>query len=345
VAAYNAGHYISAALDSLLAQSFQDFEVIVVDDGSSDNTAELVGAFVRRDQRFRLLENDVNKGLVFTRNRTLEESRGELIAIVDADDICEPDRLAVQVSYIDANQHVGMLGSDVTLIDDTGRELGFHSQSHHGEQQVRFFLMFGPCVHNPTTMYRRDLVEKAGGYSGGFDAGAEDYDLWSRLSGITAIVNLPQRLVRYRKHSGSITADRTRVDENIFAISAGLLSRYLGNPVTGGRARLLHLWLIRQGMQPNSCREAMSFAQAIWRRAVELENSETLAQLGEILAASAWSHAQYLVYADRGLSLELSRFATRLPHVTRHTGRLAYATRLATPHAIRSLVKSLSGRS
>jgi glycosyltransferase involved in cell wall biosynthesis len=344
VSAFNAGQYLSETLESLLAQSFGDFEVIIVDDGSADNTADVAEQFVAKDSRVRLLRNSNNKGLVFTRNRALAESRGEFVAIADADDISEPNRLAVQVSYLDANPEIGMLGSDVALIDESGALIGSHAQQYHLDREIRFFLMFGPCLHNPTTIYRRDLLKRVGGYANGYDAGAEDYELWGRLLDMTRIANIPQLLVMYRKHSRSVTADRSGVDANIFSISAELLSKYLGNPVEGEQARRFHFWLMKQGMEAGECREALSFAKAIWQCASLHELPDTLAILGDSLAVSAWAHAQYMVYADRRLSLDLARFASSLPHSSPQAGAISYAGRLAVPNAIRSFLKSLSGR-
>jgi glycosyltransferase involved in cell wall biosynthesis len=345
VSAFNAAPYLAEALESLRLQSLENFEVIVIDDGSSDSTAEIAGDVTRRDDRFRLLRNGGNRGLVFTRNRALGESTADLVAIADADDICEPNRLAVQVAYLDAHADIGVIGSDVTLIDEDGKRIGSHSQQYRTDRHIRFFLMFGPCLHNPTTMYRRDLLERVGGYQEGWDAGAEDYQLWGRLSLVTGIANVPQALVRYRKHAHSVTADRTGVDANIFAISADLLSRYLERPVATEEARVLHLWLIRHGLDAIDCRRALALANSIWQLGSTREKSDTLSLLGNSFATAAWAHAQYMVYADRRLSFELARFATKVSRVVARPGMIAYAGRLATPNAIRSLLKSLTQRS
>jgi glycosyltransferase involved in cell wall biosynthesis len=343
VSAYNAGRFLERTLASLATQSFGDFEVVVVDDGSTDNTSEIAATFADRDPRFRVFRNDRNEGLVFTRNRALKESRGDLIAIADADDICEPNRIAVQIDFMDANPRIGMVGSDVTLIDEDDSHIGYHEQRHHLDDQIHFFLMFGPCVHNPTTMYRRELIHRVGDYSPGFDAGAEDYHLWGKLSAITGIANIPQRLVKYRKHSNSVTADRTGVDTNIFAISADLIGKYLGVDVSTQSAAALHRWLVRQGMTSDECRMGFTLAQSVWDAARQREHQDTLALLGESISVAAWTHARYLVYLDRNLSVDLARFASSVPHTSRMSGVAGYVGRLATPRPIRNLIKSLSG--
>jgi hypothetical protein len=194
-------------------------------------------------------------------------------------------------------------------------------------------------------MYRRDLIDRVGGYAPGFDAGAEDYQLWGRLSAITDIANIPQRLVKYRKHATSVTADRRGVDVNIFAVSADLIGKYIGVAVSTEQAALLHQWLIRQGIDSDECRVAFSLAQSIWNQALLREGQDILSLLGESMSVAAWAHARYLVYSDRKLSVDLARFANRLPHASQMSGVAGYVGRLAIPNPIRVLVKSLSSGS
>ena len=343
VSAFNAQRYIAETLESLVNQSFPNIEIIVVDDGSTDGTADIASTYARRDNRIKIFRNGVNRGLVFSRNRALGEARGTLIATADADDISEPDRLSVQVGYLDENPQIGLVGSDVTLIDEEGSRIGEGVQRHHTPDEIRFFLIFGPVVHNPTTVYRRELLERVGGYSPGFDAGAEDYHVWGKLSAVTSIANLARPLVRYRKHAASVTAERSGVDANIFRISAGLVGDYVGKPVSADNARLLHQWMNKHGMAPHDCRIAYETARAVWERAIAKESKGIVTQLRDLFSDASWTHAQYLVYTDRRLSLELAGFSARLGPVSRgHYRVLAYAGRLATPRALRSLVRSLS---
>jgi glycosyltransferase involved in cell wall biosynthesis len=344
VAAFNAERFLGRALDSLLRQTFRDFEVVVVDDGSSDRTAEIASEYAEIDERVRVLRNEANRGLVFTRNRCLSEARSAFLAIADADDISEANRLAAQLSFLEDHPDVGAVGADVILIDEHDRETGLLPQQFYGADDVRFFLLFGPCLHNPTTIYRRDVLEQVGGYSDGFDGGAEDYDLWTRLSAFTKLENLKEPLVRYRRHATSVTADRTRVDENIFAISARAIGNYASIQVTPNEGRIFHQWLIKQGMEPLQSNVALRIARVVLKVAEERERPGTLKRLREMLADSAWTQAEYLIYRDKRLSRELAAFANQLePHAI--AARLWYGFRSVMPSRLRLLARKFTGAS
>lgn len=122
MAAYNQADFIKQSIDSILTQSFSDFELIVVNDGSTDDTAIIVESFT--DNRIRLVNNDGNKGLIYTRNRLLTLARGEYIAILDGDDIAQPDRLKLQYNFLSANPEIALCGGHATIIDENGDKTG-----------------------------------------------------------------------------------------------------------------------------------------------------------------------------------------------------------------------------
>ncbi|MGF6849410.1 glycosyltransferase involved in cell wall biosynthesis [Chitinophaga sp. W3I9] len=122
MAAYNGEAYIEKSIQSVLDQSFTDFELLIVNDGSTDRTFDIVGKFT--DPRIRLVHNDGNKGLTFTRNRGIEEARGQYIAILDCDDIAMPDRLEAQTSFLDSNPEIALCGGQAVTIDESGKQTG-----------------------------------------------------------------------------------------------------------------------------------------------------------------------------------------------------------------------------
>jgi glycosyltransferase involved in cell wall biosynthesis len=199
---YEGERYLGAAIESILAQTFEDFELIVVDDGSTDRSLAIIRSFA--DRRIRVLENPVNLGLPASLNRALEQCAGTYIARHDADDISEPARLARQVSFLDGAPEVGLVGTWYTEIDAHGRTLvGRQLPCDH--LSLRWALQFySPFVHG-SVVFRRTVVETVGPYSEAFPT-SQDYEFWLRIASSFRVANLPERLLRLRVHPASLTA-------------------------------------------------------------------------------------------------------------------------------------------
>lgn len=205
---HNGGAYLDAAVRSILGQTFPDFELLAIDDGSTDGSGEVLRGY--RDPRLRLVENSRNLGIVETLNRGLSLARGEYIARMDSDDISLPERFERQSRFLDAHPEVGVVGTSGGLIDGREESLGsFRYPLSH--EAICFSLhFFNPLAH-PSVMMRREVVLSSGGYrsvglSRGETSFPEDYDLWWRLSDLTRLANLPNRLLLLRKHVGTVTA-------------------------------------------------------------------------------------------------------------------------------------------
>jgi glycosyltransferase involved in cell wall biosynthesis len=199
----NNAAYLPLALESLAAQSFADFETVVVDNGSSDGTREILRDWTRREPRLRAFRLR-RPGLARSLNFAASKARAPLLARLDGDDVAMPDRLAVQVAALRAQPGLGLLGSAADLIDSRGRRIGELSRPL-GDPDLRAFLRSGCGFVHSTVMMRRDIFLAAGGYREGLNV-AEDYDLWLRMAEHTGIANLPERLVSYRIHDESVTA-------------------------------------------------------------------------------------------------------------------------------------------
>jgi glycosyltransferase involved in cell wall biosynthesis len=198
--AYNCERFLPAAVDSILGQTFGDFEFICIDDGSSDSTAEILSRYAASDNRITVLENSGNLGIVSSLNRGLDASRGEYIARMDADDISLPDRLQKQVLAMDEHPQVSVLGGAVGYIDSAGTDLGVVRRCGPGKS----LLARTPLLH-PTVMIRRSLLETHGiRYREDFRY-AEDYYLWLQLSRVGKMEALDDVVLKYR-----VTADATR---------------------------------------------------------------------------------------------------------------------------------------
>jgi glycosyltransferase involved in cell wall biosynthesis len=197
---YNGEKYLTEAIESILGQTFQDFELIVADDGSTDKTVSIIKTFSDR----RLIHLRLShRGLVPTLNDGVRVARGEYIARMDADDIALPTRLAEQVSFLDAHRQVVVIGSHVATIDGDGRETGTYTYPPENSVDIKRYLRKGNAFIHPTTMFRKEAFLSVGGYRKYLHA--EDYELWTRLLSKGEMVNSDHPLLRYRVHANSVT--------------------------------------------------------------------------------------------------------------------------------------------
>ena len=195
---YNSEPYLAEALDSILRQTFDDFELIAVYDASTDNSRTRLEDAARRDARVRVVDGP-GRGLVDALNLGLERARGEFIARMDADDVSQSTRFARQVEYLRANPQIAVVGSAITLIDAAGRVMREIDYPLTPAEVDRFLIETGSALAHPAVMARRDAMLSVGGYRSLFQH-AEDYDLWLRLAERHSLANLPERLLRYRHH-------------------------------------------------------------------------------------------------------------------------------------------------
>jgi hypothetical protein len=228
------GNFLAAALDSILSQTGVTFEVICVDDGSSDGTWEVLAAYARSHPGVLHAVQATGRGISRALNQAIGLARGDFLARMDADDISLPGRLALQVRHLSAHPDLGVLGTQALLMDESGRERG-RLRVPVGTARVHAALgTSSPLIH-PTVMMRRDAVLMAGGYRPLFD-GAEDYDLWLRLATRTRLDNLAQPLLRYRRHQRQQSRQRTFQQArlaSLTAVAAGLHATYGRDPVAG----------------------------------------------------------------------------------------------------------------
>jgi len=202
LATYNDEPFLAAAIDSVLAQTFSDFELLVVNDASTDRSREIVESY--GDPRVRLLVNETNLGLAASLNRGLEVIASEYVARLDGNDLCFPERLATQVAFLDAHPEVAVIGSQATLINIAGRRVG-EVRRPVTELGMRWHRIFGTALVHSSVMFRRAIVWDAlGGYDASFRFG-EDFDLWDRLAKKHDIRNLGETLVAYRDDPFSLT--------------------------------------------------------------------------------------------------------------------------------------------
>ncbi len=212
---YNGAAYLGRTLESLLGQTLGEIEIVVMDDGSTDGTRDLLQGFAAVDPRVRPARNSRNLGQPASLNRGLELLRGELIARNDADDLALPERLARQAAFLDARPEVVMVGCQASLIDDQERPLGAAAPYPLSDAGIRALMLASIAFCGPAIMFRRGLVQEGGLRFDPATAYAEDYDFCSRAMAHGRLANLPQTLLAYRVHQASISQKNTERQEDL----------------------------------------------------------------------------------------------------------------------------------
>ena len=211
----NGGSYLDSALNSIRAQSFQEFEFVVVDDGSTDATPSVLTRHAAEDNRIRVLTAG-GRGIVDALNQGLAAARGALVARMDADDVAEPHRIGRQVAEMEARPDLVLLGSAAIRIDALGRTIGTLAVETDPGRLAEALRSRNPFLH-PTVIMRREAVEAAGGYRRQFTL-AEDYELWTRLARLGALANLPDVLLMLRRHRNQSSHSHRREQRAVHAL-------------------------------------------------------------------------------------------------------------------------------
>ncbi len=211
---HNGMPYIYEAMESILGQTFTDFEFLIIDDASTDATPQVLAEYARQDPRIRIVSNPTNIGLTRSLNKGLELAKGRLIARQDADDRSLPDRLHKQVEFLDKHPKVGLLGSSYELIDSEGRVRG-NSSNPLTLLEIRWCALFdNPFCHTSVTFRLATAKQSGLGYN--VDCRyAQDYEYWSRMLKVTEGCNLPEVLVQYRSHDKQIAATKLQEQQEI----------------------------------------------------------------------------------------------------------------------------------
>jgi glycosyltransferase involved in cell wall biosynthesis len=210
MAFHNDAPFVAEAIDSILNQTYGDFEFVIVNDVSTDGSRDIVAGYT--DPRIRLLDNPENLRLARSLNRGLEEARGALVARLDANDVARPDRIEKQMRFMDEHPEIALLGGQYEVIDLQGRRLPLAAVPKPvTELGVQWYFLFdSPFIHS-AVMFRKSVADLAGRYDPAFDwAPSEDADLWARMAAGHRMVNLHDVLVSQRYDPTSITYDTSK---------------------------------------------------------------------------------------------------------------------------------------
>jgi len=203
---YNRAKYIARAIDSVLCQTFRDKEIIVVDDGSTDETPSILASY---KDKIRVL-NQINSGVSAARNRGIVKSKGQYLAFLDSDDVWTPDKLEVQAAVLDTNPDVGIVYGKLAIVDDQGNRKGTKPEEATGSNFVEL-LSIGGDLPTSSVMVRRECFERAGYFDETMDM-MEDFEMWVRIARQYDLYEITDRiLATYLEHDGQVTQSKVKV--------------------------------------------------------------------------------------------------------------------------------------
>lgn len=219
---YNGAMYLRDAIDSILSQTYTNFEFLIIDDASTDNSLEIISSY--NDKRIILVQNTNNLSLPRSLNKLLDMARGEYIVRMDADDVSLPERISKQVEFMDTHTEIGLSGTARKVYIDGEYKLYNTEESLHINER----LLQGNCIAHPTVIMRKSMLDK---YSLRYDPkfkSAQDYELWIRMSYLFPIGNMPDPLLIYRHHEGQMRVNKAIEQErNTLLIENAVLSKRL----------------------------------------------------------------------------------------------------------------------
>lgn len=234
---YNAQQYLREAIESILNQTYKNFELVTYDDGSTDQTPNIIHSY--KDSRIRYIRSKKNHGVAYARSHALPLARGEYVAVQDADDISYPNRLEKQVAYLDRHKDIVLLGSSYEIINCQGHLVNT-IYVPTDPISISWHLLFGGCFANSSVMFRLDKILEIGRYDEKVLAGA-DYDLLIRIGAKYKLKQLKEVLVKHRDHSFSLDQVEPSEVKKHYVLSIGRsITGLIGSPVSYGVAECFH---------------------------------------------------------------------------------------------------------
>lgn len=201
---YNADKYLAASIQSILDQDYKDYELIIIDDGSSDNSLGIMKTF--KDHRITIIENGINKGLIYSLNYAINIARGKYIAHMHADDIAIPSRLSKQFAQLELNPEIDILAGFINLINSNGEYTGIWELDHKANSRnvIKKEMAYYCCIAHPSVMGKTSVFKKHLYYPA--QKNIEDYDIWLRMIADDVIIEkLNEPILNYRVHNQSTT--------------------------------------------------------------------------------------------------------------------------------------------
>jgi len=321
MAAYNAMPYLPRAVESVLDQSYRDFECLIVNDASTDDTGDYLKSLT--DPRVRLIANETNQGLAFSLNRAIDAARGRYLARMDADDICHPQRFERQVAFMDRHPDTGVVGTHFVLIDENGDTIRKVVTATR-DDIIRFRMMYTFPMCHPSIMIRSKILRDHGlAYDARYRLN-EDYALFIALSEHTRFAVMPDYLLRFRKHGASTTKVKARENrETKHALAVAHQRQVLGTDAAGDGdvQRFLHRYIFEdwnsdsatfEGFARGMAKLANAFADA----RADADRKHILGDAAEMLWRALLFRGKIYKHPKAALRIALSKsgLIPYLPH-------------------------------
>ena len=309
---YNGERFLRDSVESILGQTFTDFEFLILDDGSTDSTWEILQRYAEKDTRIVLIRNERNIGLTKSLNKGLNLARGEYLARQDADDISLPQRLELQVKFLAAHPEVSLVGTGMKIIDENGNILRLQQPPADHESITAELLLKNHAIGHSTVIARLSALKEFGGYDERFPF-AQDYDLWWRLSRKKKIANLPEILVRWRDAPGNISRESRKEQlECIFATSLAAIRESLKDE-TLDESAYRRFWWAYHGDSDKLRKGDIQCLEPLWNLLAsrKMQLTSTISGLQSLIYTlirhRRWKEALELIkFLRKSLSLQLN---------------------------------------
>jgi hypothetical protein len=296
---YNGEKFLIEAIDSILGQTFADFEFIIIDDGSTDSTSKILSDYAKRDERVRVFAQE-NRGRAESLNCGIDRARAPLIARMDADDISLPHRLEQQLEFMKTHSEIGLLGGAAELVSPGKIKFGVH-QPPIDDGEIRQALLSSNPFFHPTLVLRKDIVREVGGYRKAL-MDADDYDLILRMAERSKVANIASCVLLYRIHSNQVSVRAmTHQKECVLAARAAAILRNSGaaDPLSG-IARITSGLMQSLGITREQIRHAEFEGCRYWINLLVHVDSDSVLRLVDRLSVLCNStRSERIVVADR----------------------------------------------
>lgn len=239
---YNTEKYVWEAIESILKQTFTDFEFIIIDDGSTDKSWEIIQGYAKKDKRIKALQNEKNKWISYTRNKLIKLSTTNYIATQDSDDISKKNRLELEYNFLKKHPKFWVVSGNNTIIDENGKIIWKRVYSDN----IKNIILKKSPICQPASMFRKNIFEKVWGYDAKLNYG-EDYDLWLKINAEwLKIKNIERILLQYRVRTGQTKSDKLKETiKNTIFIQKRAIKKYWIKPTTSDKIyHLLEKWLL-----------------------------------------------------------------------------------------------------
>jgi len=244
---FNVDKFIARAIESMLSQTFKDFELIIIDDASTDGTLEIARSYAKKDSRIKIVVNEKNLQVATTLNKGIKIAKSQIIARMDPDDISFPERLEKQFTFMKKHPNIAIVGTNILIINELGELISKREYPDKSNKLKKLMFKYSPFAH-PTVMFRKKIFQEFGGYSVSM-VPCEDIDLWFKIGSKYEISNIQEYLLKYTLIKTSNSHNDLRYLELLgFKIKIDAIRRYGYRPsaydVAYNLLEFLTLWLM-----------------------------------------------------------------------------------------------------